>query len=130
MIVWYIVVAVLMLLVLGTAIHIFRASFNFIPDRFVTGRGRFWREHVIDDMLSANYGFWDMVAGTEYDKDGFYEFFSLKNLRINCLHTVAVGLAVLLSVDSLWEGFKAVVDAAPGWLWALFIHRIENLTLI
>ena len=91
-------------------LHVFRSSFNFIPDRFHAGGGLFGREHVIDDMLSANYGFWDMVAGTEYNEDGFYEFFSLKNLRIACTWTVAIGLAVLFSYPDLWEGFVAVAE--------------------
>ena len=130
MIVLHLFAAVLTLTLLGAGIHVFRSSFNFIPDIFVSGSGRFFQEHWINDKLSANYGFWDMVAGTEYDDDGFYEFFSLKNLRICCTQTIAVGLAALLSFDKLWNGFTNVVDAAPGWLWELFVYRIENLTFI
>ncbi|TCV61783.1 hypothetical protein EDE05_114108 [Neorhizobium sp. R1-B] len=130
MIVWHVVVAILTLTLLGAAVHIFRSSFNFMPDIFVSGSGRFFREHMINDALSTNYSFWDMVAGTEYDEDGFYEFFSLKNLRICCTQTIAVGLAVLFSFDPLWEGFTGAVDQAPGWLWSLFVYRIQNLELI
>ena len=130
MIVWHLTVAFLTLALLGVAIHIFRSSLNVIPDISVTGTGRPARDHMINDMLSANYGFWDMVAGTEYDEDGFYEFFSRKNLRISCTHAIAVGLAVLLSFDPLWVGFTSVVDNAPEWLWDLFLYRIENLELI
>ncbi|WP_275785688.1 hypothetical protein [Pararhizobium gei] len=127
MIAWYLVVAVLVLVLLSAICHIFRSSFNFMPDRFHSGGGLFWREHIIDDMLSSNYGFWDMVAGTEYDEDGFYEFFSIKNLRIACTWTVPTGLAALFSYPGLWEGFTAIVDEAPGWLWDLIVYRIENL---
>ncbi|WJR68453.1 hypothetical protein QTA58_06790 [Neorhizobium sp. CSC1952] len=130
MIVWHVFAAISTLTLLGVAVHIFRSSFNFIPDLFVSGSGRFFREHMINDMLSANYGFWDMIAGTEYDKEGFYEFFSLKNLRICCTHTMAVGLAAFLAFNPLWEKFTEVADKAPSWLWALFIYRIENLTFI
>lgn len=130
MIIWYLFAAVLVLVLLGAAVHVFRSSFNFIPDRFHAGGGLFWREHIIDDMLSANYGFWDMVAGTEYDEDGFYEFFSVKNLRIACTWTVAIGLAVLFSYPGLWEGFTAIADQAPGWLWDLIVYRIVNIQLI
>lgn len=127
--IWHYIVAFMTLTTLGAAIHIFRSSFNFIPDRFNLAPGHFWRNHAIDDMLSTNYGFWDMVAGTEYDEDGFYEFFSRRNLRICCTWTIAVGMTLLLSYQDLQDRFIAIVDAAPGWLWALFVYRIENLTL-
>ena len=130
MIVWYVFVAVTMLALAGVAVHIFRSSFNFIPDRFASKRGHFFREHAIDDMLSANYGIWDLLAGTQYDEDGFYEFFSLKNLRICCTHTVLGGLAVLYCSDEVWQAFTSVVDQAPAWLWDLIVYRIQNLELI
>jgi hypothetical protein len=128
MIVWHIIAAILTLIVLGAASHVFRASFNFVPDRFNAAPGRFWANHAIDDMLSTNYGFWDMVAGTEYDSDGYYEFFSLKNLRISCTWTVVCGMTMLLSIPGGWAWFSVVVDAAPGWLWALFLDRLNNMT--
>ncbi|MCV9966127.1 hypothetical protein OIU34_30100 [Pararhizobium sp. BT-229] len=130
MIVWYLVVAVFTLVLFGVAVHVFRSSFNIIPDRLNPGRGLFWREHAVDDMFSTNYGFWDMVAGTEYDEDGFYEFFSIKNLRIACTWSVALGLAVLLSYAELWESFTSIVDRAPGWLWELIVYRVKNIRLI
>ncbi|OJF89845.1 hypothetical protein [Pararhizobium antarcticum] len=128
MIVWHITAAILTLTMIGTAAHVFRSSFNFIPDRFNAAPGRFWTNHAIDDMLSSNYGFWDMVAGTEYDSDGYYEFFSLRNLRIACTWTIACGTAIGLSIPGGWDWFAATANAAPGWLWALFVHRLNNMT--
>lgn len=130
MIVWHLIAAILTLALLGALIHIFRSSFNFMPDIFVSGTGRPMREHMINDMMSANYSAWDMLVGTEYDEDGFYEFFSGKNLRICCTQSILFGLAALLSVDPLWTAFTDLVDKAPGWLWDLFVYRIENLELI
>jgi hypothetical protein len=126
MLILYVTIAILMLIVLGVAVHVFRSTANFFPDIYVSGGKNPARDHAINDMLSANYGFWDMVAGTEYDQEGFYEFFSRKNLRISCTHTTAVGLAVLSSIDGLWLFFTTTVDAAPLWLWNLFVYRVQN----
>ena len=130
MVVWHIVAATLVLLLVGVVIHVSRASFNFMPDVFMPARGRLFREFFINDMMSSNYSFWDMVVGTEYDEDGFYEFFSRKNLRLACTHSLVVGMAILLSIDPLWQAFAQLADKAPGWLWDLFVYRIENLKFI
>lgn len=38
-------------------------------------------------------------------------------------------MTLLLSYQDLQDMFTAVVDVAPGWLWALLVYRIENLTI-
>lgn len=128
--VWHYLLALPMLLVLGSLVHCFRSWPNFIPDRFDLKPSRPWLNFKLNDMLSANYGFWDYVVGTDYDEDGFYEFFSRRNWRNMCIWTVAIGYALLFGYPELESGYVSVVNATPGWLWDLIRFRFENLRIV
>ena len=80
--------------------------------------------------MSANYGFMDYIVGTDYDEEGFYDFFSRRNWRNMCLWTVAVGYTVLLSFPELTERYVSILNAALAWLWDLAQERSKNLRLI
>ena len=121
--------AVPLLMVLGTLGHCFRAWFNVLPDKLDLFPHRPGLSNAFDAMWSNNYSFWDMLVGTEYDANGYYEFFSFKNLRTQWLWTVAPGLAVLFSYADLANAYAGVVNAAPGWLWNLLVYRIQNMKL-
>ena len=123
-------IAVPLLMFLGTLIHCARAWFNVYPDRLSIFPRRPMLDSLMDSWAGDNYSFWDMLAGTEYDENGYYAFFSFKNLRIQWLWTVAIGIVVLLSVPELADAYAGVVNATPRWLWELTIYRLQNLKLV
>ncbi len=128
--VWHYLLALPLLLLLGCLVHCARAWFNIFPDRYNLIPDRPWLNHKLDDLLSANYGFWDMVVATEYDEEGFYEFFSRRNWRNMCIWTVAIGYAMLFGYPDLESGYVSIVNQTPAWLWELLKYRIENLRLL
>lgn len=126
---WHYLLAIPLLMLVGTAVHCFRAWFNVLPDRLDLFPRNPMLSGAVDSMMSNNHSFWDMLAGTEYDENGYYEFFSFKNLRIQWTWVVAPGLAILLSYPELSSAYAGVVNAAPGWLWEMLVYRLQNIEL-
>lgn len=127
---WHYTLAFPLLILLGTLVHCLRAWPNFVPDRQDFTPGNPLLNYKLNDMMSANYGFMDYLVGTDYDEEGFYEFFSRRNWRNMCLWTTAIGYTMLLSFPELLEGYVSIVNQTPAWLWNLLLERVKNLRLI
>ena len=128
--IWHYILALPILIVLGSLVHWFRSWPNFMPDRYDLDPANPVMNYKLNDMLSLNYGFWDYVVGTDYDEEGFYVFLSSRNWRNMCLWTVVLGYAALLSFPELMDTYVSIVNRSPSWLWELLKKRMANLSLL
>lgn len=124
----YYTAAIPLFALLGLFSHISRGLFNLFPDR---GYGSGAREDysMLDDFLSSNYSVMDHLVGTEYDDNGYYDLYSLRNLRIACIFSVGGGVLALMLVPDLGAVFAAGVDFALVWFRDLVIYRLQNIRL-
>lgn len=124
----YYAVAIPLFALLGLFSHISRGVFNLFPDR---GYGSGPRESysMLDDFLSDNYSVMDHIVGTEYDDNGYYDLYSLRNLRIACVFSVGGGVLGLLLIPDVAPLFAMCVDHALVWFKDLVIYRLQNLRL-
>lgn len=127
---WHYILAVPLLFLLGGLIHCMRGVFNVLPDRLNLFPGRPYANDMADIRFSSNFSFWDWIAGTEYDEDGYYELFSFKNLRLHWTWTVPTGLVLLVSYPEASRIYAAAVNGAGVWFWDLVIFRLQNVTLM
>lgn len=85
---------------LGIATH-YSHAFLSLPDKLVDGFG--WRDHALNGALNNRYVWW-----ADYDEQGFWEFYSLKNFLI---HAVPANLLVF-AFGLAWLPQRAEVVAA------------------
>lgn len=124
----YYAVAIVLFTLLGVISHVSRGLFNLFPDRGY-GNGPKGSYSMLDDFLSSNYGIMDHFVGTEYDDNGYYDLYSLRNLRIACIFSIGGGLLGLILIPDIAPLFAMGVDHALVWFKDLVIYRLQNLRL-
>ncbi|MCV3764827.1 hypothetical protein [Rhizobium sp. TRM95796] len=120
--VYHFAIAGLGFCLIGAAAHATRAIFNVLPDR-LSDNDR------MDMILSDGYSLGDKIFGTEYDDAGYYRLDSLRNLKNSVAATLIGGWAAMLLTPGLSASIARGVEWAEDWLWDLFLHRLETLTL-
>jgi hypothetical protein len=120
--VYHFAVAGLGLCLIGAAAHAARAIFNVLPDRLSDS-------DRMNMILSDGYSLGDKIFGTEYDDAGYYRLDSLRNLKNSVTATLIGGWAAMLLTPGLSASIAQVVEWAEAWLWDLFLHRLDTLTL-
>jgi hypothetical protein len=93
--------------IFGFIFHIGRAVFNVFPDKISDSA-------MLNLTMSSDYNLIDHLFGVEFDTHGFYELYSLKNLRISmtywaicCFVTMVflpdAGKAIVMGLNYLWD---------------------------
>lgn len=124
----YYAIAIPLFALLGLFSHISRGLFNLFPDRGYdnTPKGSY---SLLDDFLSDNYSAMDHFVGTEYDDNGYYDLYSLRNLRIACVFSIGGGLLGFMLIPDIAPLFATGVDHVLVWFKDLVIYRLQNLRL-
>lgn len=105
---------------IGAVAHAARAIFNVLPDR-LSDNDR------MDMILSDGYSLGDKIFGTEYDDAGYYRLDSLRNLKNSVIATLIGGWAAMLVTPGMAPAIAQGIDWAEGWIWDLFLYRLETL---
>lgn len=85
--IWF--VALVAGILAGCGTHYWHAFLVRHPDKLFEGYR--WRDHLLNGALSSRYEWW-----ADYDEDGWWEFYSLKNLAYHMI--VPVGAAILFGL--------------------------------
>ncbi|WP_137155775.1 hypothetical protein [Rhizobium sp. FKL33] len=120
--VYHYVIAGLGFCLIGAVAHAARAIFNVFPDRLSDNER-------MDMILSDGYSLGDKIFGTEYDDAGYYRLDSLRNLKNSVAVTLIGGWAAMLITPGMAPAIAQCIEWAEGWIWDLFLHRLETLTL-
>lgn len=119
---WHYAIAGLAFVLFGAVGHISRAIFNIFPDRL---SDKPW----MDMLISDGYSFGDYLFGTEYDEAGYYELYSLKNLRMYVIGALGGGWCMMLVMPGVSGMVAGVINQAAAALWDLFLYRLQNVHL-
>jgi hypothetical protein len=101
---WFI--GTLFAFLLGLASHYWHAYLQAYPDKLVDGYR--WRDHAFNALFSQNY-----VWYGHYDENGWWEYYSLRNLTI---HTAIPTLLAATYGAYCWSDRASVVaEACKGF---------------
>lgn len=85
---------------------------------------------LFDDFISHEHGLVYTLFGLTSTDYGTYDSFSLKNIRVCCQVTVALGMCALIFIPGAIEVFRTMADGFGAWIWQLFVYRLSNLQLV
>jgi hypothetical protein len=120
---WHYIVMGVLLALFGVVAHVSRAVFNLYPDRLSD-------KPTMDMLISDGYDLGDRLFGTEYDDAGYYRLDSLRNLRIAVSSTVIGGFVLILIMPNGSGLMAYAVNEWAGWLWDLFLYRLEEAGIL
>ncbi|MEP3234024.1 MAG: hypothetical protein ABJO30_14460 [Hyphomicrobiales bacterium] len=102
---WHFLFGLLIAVCAGVLCHVGRAVFNVYPDRLSDS-------HKMDIIVSSDYSFTDWYYGTEFDDAGFYELYSVKNLRLSIIYNLIFFVVLWFILPNL----PNKVAYASNWL--------------
>lgn len=126
---FYYVLGIPFFCLMGIGMHLFlRLAFS----RTIGGSlGRLLDLYVLfDDFISHEHGLLYTLFGLTSTDHGTYDLYSLKNIRVCCQVTVALGMCALVFIPGAIGLFRTMADGLGGWIWQLFLFRLANLKLI
>ena len=117
---WHYLIMITVFGVLGVAAHITRAVFNLYPDRLTDSK-------EMDVMISPGYDLSDYIFDLDFDGDGYYELYSLKNLRFCVIAGVLCGIVFVIGVPETNRMAAGWIDAILKGTADLFYYRIHHI---
>ena len=117
---WHYGIMITAFAVMGVLVHIGRAVFNLYPDRLTDSK-------EMDVMISPGYTLSDYFFDLEFDENGFYELYSLKNLRFCIVCGIICGIVFVIGVPETNKMVAGWIDAVLKYTGELFIYRIHHI---
>ena len=117
---WHYLIMIAVFVVLGVAAHIGRAVFNLYPDRLTDSK-------EMDVMISPGYDLSDYIFDLDFDGDGYYELYSLKNLRFCVIAGVLCGIVFVIGVPETNQMVASWIDVVLNYTIDLFYYRIHHI---
>lgn len=101
-------VAVTIAALLGFVGHIVRGVFNLFPDKISDSA-------IINIAVSDGYDLKDYLFGVEFDNYGYYELYSLKNMRLAIMHSAFAGFVIMCFVPEQAFAIVQLMDLGAAW---------------
>ena len=116
---WHYLIMIAGFAVLGIVFHIVRAKFNVYPDRLTDSK-------EFDVAVSPGYTLYDYIFDLDFDEDGYYELYSLKNLRFSVIGGVICGVIFIIGVPETNRMVAGWIDVVVNYTIDLFYYRIHH----
>lgn len=120
---WHYLIMIVVFVVLGVAAHISRAVFNLFPDRLTDSK-------KMDVLISPGYDLSDYIFDLQFDENGYYELYSLKNLRFCVIAGLLCGIVFVIGVPETNGMVAGWIDATLRFTVDLFWYRMEHIRWI